>query len=210
LWAAEQWFKHPIYGFIYLQLTKDIARPPKRLKDGSLSVDKKQKTTYHLVREAIIDEYGSIQKAPNKYIEFMNTMAEKETPEGDRFIRWDFVKRSPEFIISTYHHIMGEVQQMINPDLYLYPNPTRDCIWDCPLRDACLISDNGRKDEVKTYLNTFYEHRPRGEEGEEPEWRSKIVYPDTPAALGKEEEFISDWDRLFNIELPEEYVEEGD
>lgn len=205
LWAAEQWFQHPIYGFIYLQLTKDVARPVKRLKNGELSVDKKQKTTYALARQAIIDEFGSVAKAPNKYIEFLNYLAEKETPEGDRFIRWDFVQRSEQQKISTYNHIMGELQLMLNPNLYLYPNPTRDCIWDCPLRDVCLAYDDGRYDEVEFILSSCYEPRPRGEEGQEPEWRTRIKWPEGPLPPVDESEFELELDNVFCVELPDDY-----
>lgn len=207
MWAAEQWFQHSIHGFIYLQLTKDVARPPKRLKSGELSIDKKQKTTYALVKQTLIDEYGSIQKTPNKYIEFLNTMAEKETPEGDRFLRWDFVRRSQQQLASTYNHIMGELRTMINPNFYLYPNPTRDCIWDCPLRDVCLALDRGEMAEVELTLQN-YEKRPRGEEGKEPEWRDKLVYPDQPMALASDIDFADELDRVFDIVLPDKYLED--
>jgi hypothetical protein len=207
IWAMEQILKHKIYGFVYLQLTKDIAKPPKRLKDGSYSVDKKQKTTHHLVREALIAEYGSIQKAPMKYIDFLNTMAEKETPEGDRFIRWDFVQRTANQLISTYNHIMGELRTMINPNLYLYPCPTRDCIWDCPLRDICIAQDDAREQDVKFWLETMYEKRPRGEDGKEADWRSKLKWPTETLPAVEPSEFAMDLENMFDIVLPDEYAD---
>lgn len=178
IWAMEQILQHPIEGFIYLQLTKDLIQKPRRLKNGSLSVDKKQKTTYQLVRKEIIEDYGSVQVAPNKVIEFLNHMAEQNFPEGDRFIRWDLVKRSKEQLISTYNHIMGEVRMMINPNLYLFPNPTRDCIWDCPLRDICIALDDGRLDDVNYTLEMEYSKRPREEDGDQEAWMDKIKWPD--------------------------------
>jgi hypothetical protein len=210
MWAAEQWFQHPIQGFIYLQLTKDVARPPKRLKDGSFSVEKKQKTTYALAKQAMIDEYGTINKVPNKYIDFLNCLAEKESAEGDRFIRWDFVKRSRAQIITTYKHIMGEVEDMIDSNKYLYPNPTRDCIWDCPLRDVCLAVDDDREEEAKFILETSYEQRPRGEEGKEPEWKEKLVYPTEPQTLATDADFAMELDLVFGLVLPDELKDDID
>jgi hypothetical protein len=201
IWAAEQWFQHPIYGFIYLQLTKDVARAPKRLKSGELSVDKKQKTTYQLLRNEIIKDHGAVQKAPMKLIEFLNTLAEGETEEGDRFIRWDLVKRSQAQLLATYNHIMGELQSMINPNLYLYPNPTRDCIWDCPLRDVCIGMDDGKEDEVQHTLSNDYEPRPRQENNQENEWRSKIKWPDGELPPVAEDEFVLALGD-FDVELP--------
>lgn len=186
IWAAEQHFGHPIYGFVYLQLTKDAVQEPKRLKNGELSADKKQKTTYGLLRKELIADYGSVQAAPDKLIQFLNTLAEKETPEGDRFIRWDFVVRSPEQIQTTYENILGEVNLMLDPNLHCFPNPTRDCIWDCPIRDICLAKD--RKDTpLQEELLLKWVQRPRAEDdntnSNQEAFESKIAWPTSPEDL---------------------------
>jgi hypothetical protein len=204
MWAAEQWYQHPIYGFIYLQMTKETPKLPRRLKNGALSVDKKQHTTYQLFKTEVLKDYGEVRKAPNAIIEMLNHLAELDTPEGDRFIRWDFVTRNNAQKISTYNHIMGEVKLMLDPSLYLFPNPTRDCIWDCPFRDICIALDSGREDEAKFMLDQDYEKRPRVEDGEEPEWRSRIQWPDENAQNSIPIELIIP-DNIFNIELPPEY-----
>src|SRR5690606_9206017 len=72
LWAAEQWFQHPFKGFIYVQLTKETPKPPRRLINGNLSTDKSQKTTYSLYRKEVIKDYGDVRKAPAKIIETLN------------------------------------------------------------------------------------------------------------------------------------------
>ena len=203
LWAFEKWFGIKPYGFIYLQLTKEAVQEPKRLKNGELSVDKKQKTTYSLLKQEIINDYGTVNAAPAKLIQFLNHMASIESPEGDRFIRWDFVKRTPEQIKSTEEHIMGELHHMLWEDLYCYPNPTRDCIWECPCRDLCLALD--RKDE--TAVNEFmqnFEQRPRNEDGNLDPWRENIPWPEKLAAEGKtvpELDEILALDECMKIEL---------
>ena len=203
LWAFEKWFGIKPYGFIYLQLTKEAVQEPKRLKNGELSVDKKQKTTYSLLKQEIINDYGSVNAAPDKLIQFLNHMASIESPEGDRFIRWDFVKRTPEQIKSTEEHIIGELHHMLWEDLYCYPTPTRDCIWDCPCRDLCLALD--RKDE--TAVNEFmqnFEQRPRNEDGNLDPWRENIPWPEKLAAEGKavpELDEILALDECMKIEL---------
>ena len=203
LWAFEKWFGIKPYGFIYLQLTKEAVQEPKRLKNGELSVDKKQKTTYSLLKQEIINDYGTVNAAPDKLIQFLNHMASIESPEGDRFIRWDFVKRTPEQIKSTEEHIMGELHHMLWEDLYCYPSPTRDCIWDCPCRDLCLALD--RKDE--TAVNEFmqnFEQRPRNEDGNLDPWRENIPWPEKLAAEGKtvpELDEILALDECMKIEL---------
>ena len=177
LWAFEKWFGIKPYGFVYLQLTKEAVQEPKRLKNGELSVDKRQKTTYSLVKQEILNDYGSVNAAPNKIIDFLNHMASIETPEGDKFIRWDFVKRTPEEIKATEKHIYAEVHQMLNPDLEYYISPTRDCIWDCPVRDWCLATDRGDQFAVDQFM-LEYEKRPRNEDGNIEPWRENIPWPD--------------------------------
>ena len=203
LWAFEKWFGIQPYGFIYLQLTKEAVQEPRRLKNGELSVDKKQKTTYSLLKQEIINDYGTVNAAPDKLIQFLNHMASIESPEGDRFIRWDFVKRTPEQIESTEKHILGELRQMLWRDLYCYPSPTRDCIWDCPCRDLCLALD--RKDEaaINEFMKNF-EQRPRNEDGNLDPWRENIPWPEKLAAEGKsvpELDEILALDECMKIEL---------
>lgn len=203
LWAFEQWFGVKPYGFVYLQLTKDAVQEPRRLKNGELSVDKKQKTTYSLLKQEIIKDYEKVSNAPDKLIQFLNHMAAQESPEGDRFIRWDFVKRSPEQIRATERHIYGELRQMLNPDLYCYPSPTRDCIWDCPIRELCLAKDR-EDDALCEEFMMHFEKRPRNEDGNIEPWRDNLPWPEKLIAEGKEVPDLADilmLDQCMRIEL---------
>lgn len=206
IWAASMLFKKPIYGFIYLQLTKDMVQDPRRLKNGELSVDKKQKTTYSLLKMEILRDYGSVDRAPNKIIQFLNDLASRETPEGDRFIRWDFVRRNDEQLINTAKCIYGELAMMLNPDLFCYPNPTRDCIWDCPVRDACIAQDRGDMDTVTTFFKDW-EERPRNEDGNIDEWRKSLPSPEEIAKISLEE--ILDAAQCMTIEFDSNSEETG-
>jgi hypothetical protein len=206
IWAASMLFKKPIYGFIYLQLTKDMVQAPRRLKNGELSVDKKQKTTYSLLKMEILHDYGSVDRAPNKIIQFLNDLASRETPEGDRFIRWDFVRRNDEQLINTAKCIYGELAMMLNPDLFCYPNPTRDCIWDCPVRDACIAQDRGDMDTVTTFFKDW-EERPRNEDGNIDEWRKSLPSPEEIAKISLEE--ILDAAQCMTIEFDSNSEESG-
>lgn len=209
MWAAEQWFGLPIHGFVYVQLTKEVAKQPKRLANGQLSVDKRQKTTYAMVKKTLIEEFGSIKQTPKKYVDFLNHMAAQESPEGDRYIRWDLVTRTKEQKISTFHHIMGELELMTNPALHLFPNPTRDCIWDCPFREACLLMDQGQEELAATTLALDFEERPHTQDGNIEPWREFIPWPEKYGdAVGTMlENAMPDPDIIMNIILPEEYKE---
>lgn len=217
MWAFQKLFGVRPYGFIYLQLTKEPVQMPKRLKNGTLSVDKRQKTTYSLLKQEIIDEYGKVQNAPSNIIEFLNHMAEQESPEGDRFIRWDFVKRSEEELQSHENHIYGELRAMLNPNLYCYPTPTRDCIWDCPIREYCLAMD--RQDQVG--MDEFmlqFEKRPHNEDGNVDSWRDNVPWPIAGKYENKEGKWVElpsleeiiDYDMNMTIELDSNrYAEEN-
>lgn len=179
LWAAEQVFGIPFAGFVYLQMKKAKASKPNRNKDGTLSVNKNQKTTYNLLKEELSKDYGDYRKAPKKYIDFLNVLAAKEDMYGDDFIRWDLVKRSIEQKKNTYKQIMAEVNDMLTVS-YAYPTPTRDCIWDCPFRSACILHQRGQYKEEQQWLNEFFEYRDRTIQGHPDSWRDNIDMPESP------------------------------
>lgn len=207
LWAAEQWFGKPFYGFVYLQLTKDMVQEPKRLANGQLSVDKKQKTTSAKLKETLIKEFGSMSKVPKKYMDFYNHITAQETPEGDRFIRWDYVTRNKAQKESTFRHILGEVNMMVDPDLYLFPNPTRDCVWDCPFRDVCIKMDDGNEEEAQQILDFNFEQRPRTQDGNIEPWRENVPWPEKHGeAVGTMiEAAIPGPEVTLNLILPDKY-----
>ena len=134
-------------------------------------------------------------------IEFLNTMADKESPEGDRFIRWDFVKRSTEQLQATERHIYGEISSMLSSSFYPFPSPTRDCSWDCDFRDICINSDKGATDEVEVLLSSYKERTPE-EEGNNDPWRASIKYPVEGEAEIPMEDILSYQD-MIRIEMTE-------
>lgn len=210
MWAFEQWFGLPVHGFVYVQLTKEVAKMPKRLANGQLSVDKKQRTTAALLKKELIKDFGSVQKAPKKLVDFYNTLLGQETPEGDRFIRWDLVTRTKEQKIATFNHIMAEVELMTNPNMHLFPNPTRDCIWDCPFREQCLMLDNGQEHLVQQSLDLEFEERPHTQDGNIEPWRENVPWPEKYGeAVGTMiDNAIPDPDVMLNLILPDEYKQD--
>lgn len=206
LWAFEKWYGIKPYGFIYLQLTKDAVQEPRRLQNGTLSVDKKQKTTYGLFKKELINDYGSVQASPDKMIQLLNHLAEIESPEGDKFIRWDFVKRTAAQIAYTEINIMGELCCMLNPDFYAYPSPTRDCIWDCPCRELCLATEQGDEAAIEFFMRDF-EKRPRNEDGNIEPWRINLVNPAVTPLPELEAIMVLD-EAVMNIELNNSYADE--
>ncbi len=172
-WAAEQWYQLPVEGMIYIQFVKNFPKPPRVLQNGMLSLDSRQSTTYALYKEALLEYYGLENKFPPKYVEFLNSLVEKETLEGDSFIRWDFVRKNAHQKAAEYRRIISEGYEMLNPNISLYTNPTRDCAWDCAFRSVCLAMDDGS--DWRFILSSAFRQQ---SEGGEKIWRNRIKWPD--------------------------------
>ena len=173
-WAAEQYYGREIEGFIYVQFLKKAPKPPRILSNGELSTNKNQDTTYELYRRTLIklgiwDGKGS---PPERYREILEYLAEQETPEGDAYIRRDIVRRNKYQKEAEYQKILLELQEMTNPDLPIYPNPTRDCAWDCPYRSLCIAMDDGSDWEYMLEQD----FAPRKEVSDA--WRQRIKWPE--------------------------------
>lgn len=169
LWAAEQLYDKPVEGVIYMQHAKSFPQYPKITKRG-VSTDKRQKTNHALYREVLEAEYGSLQKSPAACIDMLNLLAEQEDIDSDRYIKRDLVRRNDVFRAMEAEKIIAEGYDMLNPNLPIYPNPTRDCSWDCDFRSVCLAMDDGS--DWEQMLLDGYE-----EKGEEIEWRHRIKLP---------------------------------
>ena len=96
-----------------------------------------------MYKQALVDLYGSVDNAPFANIECLNYLTEQEGPHFDRFIRRDFTTRNQTQLVAEEVKVNDEATDMLNQDLPLYPNATRDCSWDCNMRDICLMIDRG-------------------------------------------------------------------
>ena len=85
--------------------------------------------------------YGTIEKAPRNNVNCLNDLAHQEGDNRDKFIKRTFSRRTQAQQEAQGSMILMEAEDMLNPDLPLYPNPTRDCSWDCSLQDICLMVD---------------------------------------------------------------------
>jgi len=143
-WAAQKIYSMPVAGFIYQQHRKVVPHEPAFLASSKMfSIAKNQMTTHTLYRVALLKLYGSIASAPEPNVQFLNYLATQEDQKRDSLIRRDFVERNQAQIDSEEIKITLEAYEMLNPDLPLYPNPTRDCSWDCDFRLPCMHLDSG-------------------------------------------------------------------
>ncbi len=141
IWAAAAVFELPIAGGILHEFKKKIPLPPKILSTGKLSTNKAQGTTHTLYRDALIELYGDVEKSPHANVVCLNDLAAQESENRDNFIKRSRTTRTELQQQAEGTKILMECEDMCNPDLPLYPNPTRDCSWDCGLKDICLMID---------------------------------------------------------------------
>lgn len=173
-WIAPFLYNKPIGGFIYQQHKKVIPRPPEDLMlvRGGVTVAQNTVTTRAIYREALIKAFGSVDKAPIPNKEFLNALTAKETPDRDPFIQRDYIYRNEVTGQSVANLVLMECEDMLNPDLPLYPNPTRDCAHMCPFNGPCVSLDDGS--DYQTELDLISEPRQVVYD----EWRKFIKYPE--------------------------------
>jgi hypothetical protein len=168
IWGAQTIFDRPIAGAILHEFVKKTPNEPKILSTGKLSTSEKQGTTHRLYRDTLVKMYGSVDAAPSSNIKCLNELAARETPDRDDFIRRTKTRRTELQQQATGTLILMEAADMCNPDLPLYPNPTRDCSWDCSLQDICLMID--RDDDWESLLQELTVQRTE----ESGEWRQHL------------------------------------
>jgi len=170
-WGAEFVYNEPIVGVIWVQFKKENIQEPKILKNGSVSTNKNQNTTYFKYRKALIETCGSIENASDAQKETLKMFRAMDTEVGDNFIRYNLIQKNNEQKKNEYKKIINEACDILNPKLRIYPNPTRDCAWDCPFRTVCLAMDDGG--DWQHLLKENFIKEPE----EDDSWRAKIKYP---------------------------------
>jgi hypothetical protein len=155
-------------GFIYQQHRKDVPEDPRVTMSGRLSVDKRQLTTHRAYRRVLKNIYGADHnKWPQENLKFLNELAASEEAEADKFIRRDKVYRNQFAAETEGTKILLEVEDMLNPNLPLYPNPVRDCVYTCSqFYHACIAMDDGSDWQQELDLLT----KPKGQEDDK--WRT--------------------------------------
>lgn len=170
-WAGRYLYDRPVVGVIYQQHRKDLPKEPKILATGRLSTDKRQLVTYQSMRHSIKQSYGSIKAAPIEYIDYLNYLAQNESPLGDKFVWRSKIQRNDHQCEAEGVKILMEAEEMLNPDLPLYPNPDRTCQFMCPFNGACVSLDDGGDWQYELEL-LFKDRDPNYDN-----WRKKVRLP---------------------------------
>ena len=191
-WAASVLYDRPIGGVIYQQHLKQVPNSPRLLSTGRLSADAKQNTTAALYEAALRNIYVTADRAPTQNINCLEALRELEKPNADKFIRRDIAMRTPDQIQAEAIKIAQEAQEMLDPNLLLYPNPTRDCSWQCRLWTACVLQDDGGDYEHEIAMTTVSRSSTSPSETQdtqdETSWRKYLPSPQELEQLRQKEE----------------------
>lgn len=168
-WAMNEIYpEYETAGLIYWQLLKATPKPPEPLKSGKISTAANMKTSRPLYRQALIDAYGSVEKAPPANIDKLNQLAMQESTERDAFVRRDKVYQNRHSQEAEGAKILQELEDMLNPNLHLYPNPTFMCPHMCSFFEECISMNDGSDWESQLEMNT--QQRARTDES----WRAAL------------------------------------
>lgn len=182
VWAASQIYSKPVAGVIYHQFVKKEPKGPPLLVSGGLSTAQNLVTSYPLYAEALTNLYGSINAAPSKNKDKLNMLMKAETADRDRYIIREKIHRNVQQCSGEAWKILMELEDILNPDLPLYPNPTRDCARMCSFTAPCINMDDGS--DWEQLLDELY--MPRDTEIDRL-WRRRL--PDPKDLLAQSESY---------------------
>lgn len=173
VWAASLIYDRPVAGVIYQQFVKKMPNPPRLLNNGQISTAANMITSYPLYKEALEAMYGELKKSPAKNVEYMNRLMSSENDQRDRYIIRENIVRNTQQGHSEAWKIMMELEDMLNPDLPLYPNPTRDCTRMCSFLTTCVNMDDGS--DWEQLLEEQYSER---DQDVDRMWRRRMPSPE--------------------------------
>ena len=139
LWALAEMLGDygAVSGIIFNLVRAKLPTVPQVLKSGRLSKAKSIDTDVDTYLQAIKDN----RLNPNDYVDILNHLKENSKP----FFKRHRVYRTPEEL----ENIKGELYEMSRDirGCRVYRNATRDCSWDCPYRELCIMESKGIKDD---------------------------------------------------------------
>jgi hypothetical protein len=180
VWAASHVYNRPIAGVSYIQFVKNEPKPPRILSGGKISTASNLVTSAPLYRRALVNFYGAEEKAPESHRKFLLDLMTKEDENKDRFIQREYVFRNRRQCASEAQKILLELEDMLNPSLPLYPNPTRECSRMCSFTEPCVSFD--RNEGWEQLLSQSFTER---DQAPDRMWRRRLPAPEQLKALSE-------------------------
>lgn len=177
-WCAWKFYGIPVAGVVYQQHLKKIPNLPKVLANGKVSTDLRQATTAAMYGKLLIDMYGSVEAAPQENINAYNHFRMREDEDKDKFIVRTYIERNQNQLENFERRVYLELEDMLNPDLPLYPYPTQSCDYMCPLEAACVAMEDGSDwQQILSAYSTSTESALTQREKEQMKWRTHLPKP---------------------------------
>lgn len=192
VWAAGLIYDRPVVGVVYHQFIKKFPNPPRITSNGQVTTAANIVTSYPLYKQALVDMYGDVTRAPSKNQARLNDIARSENEDRDRYIVRDRPTRNTFQSQHEAKKILLELEDMLNPLLPLYPHPTRDCSRMCSFLTPCVNMDDGS--DWESLLQDAYTER---DQNVDRLWRRRLPDPSVLAQMA-EVEFEPD---LLQIQL---------
>ena len=139
LWALAELLGdyRAVSGIIFNLIRTKLPTVPQVLKSGRLSKAKNIDTDVDTYLKAIKDN----RLNPNDYVDILNYLKENSRP----FFKRCRVYRTPEELEYVKNELYEVSKDMKNCSIYR--NATRDCSWDCPYRELCIMESKGIQDD---------------------------------------------------------------
>jgi RecB family exonuclease len=138
-WALQVQLGIKVLGVVYNELFKGFPQPPamnSSARQGRwFSVNRQQDTSYEVYLRTITEANEPL----HLYEDFLNYLK----AGGKQYFRRTQVHRSQVELLNLGNQIALETEDMLDPNLKLYPNPNKfRCKW-CDFRAPCLATNDG-------------------------------------------------------------------
>jgi PD-(D/E)XK nuclease superfamily len=133
-WALKKQLGLEVRGVVYNELRKKAPHAPAVLKNGTLSINKQQDTTYETYL-ATIKELGYKEEAYRPFLEYL-----KANPK--EFVRRTKIRFAKDTLNIVEGRIQLEAREMLN-DPAIYPTPSRFNCNGCRFFQPCIALHNG-------------------------------------------------------------------
>lgn len=183
VWAAKHVYKkygYEVAGVKYIQFIKKMPEPPKILASGKISTAQNLVTSATLYRDALERMYGDVTKAPEANQEFLTNIMISEDEHRDRYIQRVDVERNDHMCQMEAQKILLELEDILNPNLPLYPSPVRECSRMCSFIAPCVSFDDGSDWEY----NLTHRFAQRNQDADK-FWRKRLPNPGKLAEMRK-------------------------
>ena len=133
-WAIRKQLGIPVEGVIINELRKSVPKEPQVNQNGTMSQNKSQRTSAIMFRKKL-EEQGL---ADGPYTEYIEHLEQKSL-----FFRRTTLYRGQEELDIVEQLIKLEAEDMLDPNVRIYPNPSRFNCNGCAFFAPCLAKLDG-------------------------------------------------------------------